>query len=72
MRGTLPLDMVKEKCGAVEYSERLRTLTAAGRLAPGRAQNLTCQVAFLMPQVSKVLLRLLSAKVTKSVRRIRR
>ena len=59
--------MVKEKCGAVEYSERLRTLTAAGRLAPGRAQNLTCQVAFLMAVAVKSAFALLSTKVTKPV-----
>jgi hypothetical protein len=41
--------------------------TAAGRKAPGRAQNLTCQVAFLMAVAVKSAFALLSAKVTKPV-----
>ena len=65
MRGTLPLDMVKKKCGAVVIQRTLRTLTAAGRKAPGRAQNLTCQVAFLMATAVKSAFALLSTKVTK-------
>lgn len=39
--------------------------TAAGRKAPGRAQNLTCQVAFLMAVAVKSAFALLSTKVTK-------
>ena len=41
--------------------------TAAGRKAPGRAQNLTSQVAFLMAVAVKSAFALLSAKVTKPV-----
>ena len=67
VRGTLPLDMVKKKCGAVVIQRTLRTLTAAGRKAPGRAQNLTCQVAFLMSVAVKSAFALLSTKVTKPV-----
>ena len=43
------------------------TLTAAGRKAPGRAQNLTCQVAFLMATAVKSAFALLSTKVTKHI-----
>ena len=39
--------------------------TAAGIKAPGRAQNLTCQVAFLMAVAVKSAFALLSTKVTK-------
>ena len=42
-------------------------MTAAGRKAPGRAQNLTCQVAFLMAVAVKSAFALLSTKVTKPV-----
>ena len=41
--------------------------TAAGIKAPGRAQNLTCQVAFLMAVAVKSAFALLSTKVTKPV-----
>ena len=37
-------------------------MTAAGRKAPGRAQNLTCQVAFLMATAVKSAFALLSRK----------
>ena len=43
-------------------------MTAAGRKAPGRAQNLTCQVAFLMATAVKSAFALLSQKVTKARR----
>ena len=57
-RGTHPYDMVKEKWyGGSDDNVTGTGTTAAGIKAPGRAQNLTCQVAFLMAKLSKVLLR---------------
>ena len=53
------------------YSGRLRTLAAAGRLAPGRAQNLrrmacySFQVCIFDAAGVKSAFALLSAKVTK-------
>lgn len=48
-RGTHPYDTVKEKWyGGSDDNVTGMGTTAAGIKAPGRAQNLTCQVAFLM------------------------
>ena len=54
-RGTHPCDTVKEKWYGGSDDEVTGTGTAAaGRKAPGRAQNLTCQVAFLMAMAHEV------------------
>ena len=68
-RGTHPYDTGKEKWyGGSDANVTGTGTTAAGRKAPGRAQNLTCQVAFLMAVVVKIFFALLSTKVTKPVR----
>lgn len=67
-RGTHPYDTVKGKWyGGSDDNVTGTGTTAAGRKASGRTQNPIYRVAFLIPQVSKVLLRLLSTKVTKPV-----
>ena len=65
-RGTHPYDTVKEKWyGGSDDNVTGTGTTAAGIKAPGRAQNLTCQVAFLMAVAVKSAFALLSTKVTK-------
>ena len=65
-RGTHPYDMVKEKWyGGSDDNVTGTGTTAAGIKAPGRAQNLTCQVAFLMAVAVKSAFALLLTKVTK-------
>ena len=67
-RGTHPYDTVKEKWyGGSDDNVTGTGTTAAGIKAPGRAQNLTCQVAFLMAVAVKNAFALLSTKVTKPV-----
>ena len=65
-RGTHPYDTVKEKWyGGSDANVTGTGTTAAGIKAPGRAQNLTCQVAFLMAVAVKSAFALLLTKVTK-------